>query len=193
MKVLRLIAVTGSAMLALFLSENGLSALATAQQSENNGLSFADWCREKASLNPETKHTVEVLLQKAGTSDCNAANQKLSSLTKLDLNKNQISDLKPLQGLTNLTQLVLANNKISDIKPLQRLTKLEFLNLAENQISDLKPLQGLINLTSLNLENNQINDIKPLQGLTKLEGLYLSENAIAPKICPLKPESICKW
>jgi hypothetical protein len=29
--------------------------------------------------------------------------------------------------------------------------------------------------------------------LTKLTDLYLSGNPIAPKTCPLKPESICKW
>jgi len=29
--------------------------------------------------------------------------------------------------------------------------------------------------------------------LTKLTGLYLSGNPIAPKTCPLKPESICNW
>jgi len=29
--------------------------------------------------------------------------------------------------------------------------------------------------------------------LTKLTALYLSGNSSAPKTCPLKPESICKW
>jgi len=29
--------------------------------------------------------------------------------------------------------------------------------------------------------------------LSKLTKLYLSGNPIAPKTCPLKPESICKW
>jgi internalin A len=29
--------------------------------------------------------------------------------------------------------------------------------------------------------------------LTKVTDLYLNGNPIAPKTCPLKPESICKW
>jgi Leucine-rich repeat (LRR) protein len=66
---------------------------------------FADWCRQKADLSPEAKHTVEVLLKEAGTTECDAANQKLSSLTGLDLDNNQISDIKPLESLTNLTVL----------------------------------------------------------------------------------------
>jgi len=45
----------------------------------------------------------------------------------------------------------------------------------------------------LMLEKNQISDIKPLQGMTKLIFLTLSGNPITPKICPLKPESICQW
>ena len=46
-------------------------------QTQPGNKTFGDWCREKASLSPETKHTVEVLLEKAGTIECNAANQKL--------------------------------------------------------------------------------------------------------------------
>jgi internalin A len=96
---------------------------------------FADWCREKASLSPETKHTVEVLLEKAGTTECEAADQQLSSLTELTLDSNQIGDIKPLASLTNLTSLSLWNNKISDIKPLASLTTLKYLNLSNNLIS----------------------------------------------------------
>jgi hypothetical protein len=198
---------------------------------------FADWCRQKADLSPEAKHTVEVLLQKAGTTECDAANQRLSSrtgliledtqisdikplesltnltvlylgnnqisdikplesftnLTVLYLAPNQISDIKPLESLTNLTLLFLGNNQISDIKPLQSLTNLNRLELENNQIIDIKPLESLTNLNRLNLENNQISDIKPLESLTKLTDLYLNGNPIAPKTCPLKPESICKW
>jgi Leucine-rich repeat (LRR) protein len=51
----------------------------------------------------------------------------------------------------------------------------------------------LTNLNLLTLDNNLLGDIKPLQSLTKLTQLYLSGNPIAPKTCPLKPESICKW
>jgi len=112
----------------LALSGNGLSAIAAETQPANK--TFGDWCREKASLSPEAKHTVELLLKEAETTECNAANQKLSSITKLDLSFEQISDIKPLQSLTNLTELAFMNNQISDIKPLQSLTKLTSLNLA---------------------------------------------------------------
>jgi len=32
-----------------------------------------------------------------------------------------------------------------------------------------------------------------LQGMTSLTALFLGGNPIAPKTCPLKPESICNW
>ena len=207
----KLITVTCSAIALVF--GNGLSAIAADPQPGNK--TFADWCREKASLNPEAKHTVEVLLEKAETTECHAANQKLSSLTKLELNLNeisdiqplesftkltnlqlnynQISDIKPLASLTNLTNLQLNYNQISDIKPLASLTNLIELRLYKNQISDIKPLESLTNLTVISLDDNQISDIKPLESLTKLTWLRLSGNPIAPKTCPLNPESICKW
>jgi len=191
MKLPKSIALTCCAILAL--SGNGLSAKAAEMRSGNSRRTFAHWCRQKADLSPEAKRTVEVLLKLAKTTECDAANQKLSSLTGLGLINYQISDIKPLQSLTNLTYLDLGDNQISDIKPLQSLTNLTELSLSGNKISDIKPLQSLTKLTVLNLGDNKISDIKPLKSLTNLTELILSGNPIAPKTCPLKPASICKW
>ena len=126
MDLQKLIVVTCSAI-ALALSGSGLSAKAAETRSSNSRQTFADWCRQKADLSPEAKHTVDVLLEQAGTTECDAANQTLSSLTEINLSGNEISDIKPLASLTNLIRLFLSNNRISDIKPLASLTKLEFL------------------------------------------------------------------
>ena len=213
MKLPKSIALACCVLLAL--SGNGLSAKAAETRSGNSRRTFADWCRQKADLSPEAKHTVELLLERAETTECDAAYLKLSSLTELDLANNQISDIKPLESLTNLTSLYVSNNLLGDIKPLESLTNLTTLWLFDNQISDIKPLESLTNLTELNLNatqisdikplesltkltllnlwNNQISDIQPLASLTKLTSLGLSGNPIAPKTCPLKPESICYW
>ena len=201
--------------IALALCGSGVSAYAAETRSGNSRRTFADWCREKDSLSPEAKHTVEVLLEEARTTECDAADRTLSSLTELLLGGYQISDIKPLASLTNLTRLWLIKNQISDIKPLASLTNLTELSLSGNQIGDIKPLASLTHLTELGLNNNQIGDIKPLASLTNLEflylndnqigdikplvslinltNLYLGDNPIAPKTCPLSPESICKW
>ena len=57
-----LIAITCFTLLAL--SGNGLSAIAAETQPANK--TFGDWCREKASLSPEARHSVEVMLRKQG-------------------------------------------------------------------------------------------------------------------------------
>ena len=105
---------------------NPFSVLVSEPQPSKSGLTFADWCLARANLIPEAEHTVEVLLQKAETTECDPANQKLSSLTRLELKNNQISDIKPLASLTKLTTLVLKENHISDIKPLASLTNLDY-------------------------------------------------------------------
>jgi internalin A len=137
---------------AIALSGNAMSVKAAEVRSANK--TFADWCRQRASLSPQAKHTVDVLLQYAETTECDAADRKLSSLTQLTLEFTKITDIKPLASLTNLTGL----------------------NLSGSQIS-----------------GGQISDIKPLASLTNLTWLNLGGNPIAPKTCPLKPESICKW
>ncbi len=182
----KLIVVTCSAI-ALASCGNGLGGEASAPQPGNR--TFADWCRDRASLNPEAKHTVEVLLKQAGTTECDAANRKLSSLTELSLSDNKISDIKPLESLTKLTELWLFKNRINDIKPLESLTNLADLNLSYNEISDIKPLESLTNLTKLYLSDNEISDIKPLESLTNLDELWLSDNEISD-IKPL--ESLTK-
>ncbi len=191
MKLQKSIALACCAILAL--SANGLSAKAAETRSGNSRRTFADWCRQTADLSPEAKYTVEVLLKVAKTTECDAANQELSSLTGLSITNYQLSDIKPLESLTNLTELELDKNQISDIKPLQSLINLTVLSLSDNKISDIKPLQSLTNLTELELDKNVISDIKHLESLTKLTELIVSGNPIAPKTCPLKPESICKW
>ncbi|MEG4634084.1 hypothetical protein QUB56_31710 [Microcoleus sp. AR_TQ3_B6] len=80
MKLQKSIALTCCAILAL--SGNGVSAKAAEVRSGNMRRTFADWCRQKADLSPEAKHTVEMLLKKAGTTECDAANQTLSSLRR---------------------------------------------------------------------------------------------------------------
>ncbi len=212
MNLQRSIALACCALLAS--CESKPSESGTEPKPGNSQGTFAQLCREKASLSPEAKSTVEVLLKTAGTTECDAANQKLSSIKELDLKQNKISDIKPLQSLTQLTTLNLGGNQISDIKPLESLTnltwlylgfnqisditplpsltKLNWLYLNNNKISDIKPLQSLTKVTELNLSNNQISDIKSLKSLTKLTALFLNGNP-APKTCPLKPESICKW
>ena len=98
---------------------------------------FTQWCQDRFILPEETKHTVEVLLEEAGTQNCEKANRKLSNLIELSLwGDKKISDLAPLASLTNLIYLDLRENKISNLKPLSKLTNLTHLGLEKNIIND---------------------------------------------------------
>jgi CHAT domain-containing protein/Leucine-rich repeat (LRR) protein/Tfp pilus assembly protein PilF len=154
--------------------------------------SFAEWCLNKDRISEAARHTVEVLLREAKTSDCQEANNSLINLTGLELRNDKISDLRPLSNLTNLTALLLENNQISDLRPLSTLTNLDILGLKHNQISDIKPLSTLTNLTWLLLENNQISDLRPLSTLTKLEKLDLKANQISD-LRPLSTLTNLTW
>ncbi|MEG4861395.1 leucine-rich repeat domain-containing protein [Microcoleus sp. K1-B6] len=150
-----------------------------------NPTTTSDWRLHFGSLSQEAKHTVKVLLLTARKSGFYKLEEILSNLTDLNLENNQISDLKPLQSLTNLTNLNLGNNQISDLTPLQSLTNLIELNLENNQISDLTPLHSLTSLKYLNLFHNQIVNLTPLKSLTCLTNLNLSQNQISD-LTPLK-------
>jgi internalin A len=73
--------------------------------------SFEQWCQEKRSLPVVTIKTIDVLLKKAMTNDCQIADSKLRDLAVLDLSNNQISDLQPLATLNQLTELIIVKNQ----------------------------------------------------------------------------------
>jgi internalin A len=137
---------------------------------------FADWCRHIDSLSQEARYTVKVLLRKAGTDDPEAAEQILSSMTTLDLNYHEITDISSLGSLTNLTTLDLGSNEITDFSFLGSLTNLTTLHLNANEITDISFLGSLTNLTTLNLYDNEITDISFLDSLTNLTTLLLDLN-----------------
>ncbi len=161
---------------------------------------FADWCKNKKNLSPDARHTVDVLLEQAGTKNCSKASQRLDKRSSLNLtefpggdtlgtkwnlepNKHDtkygagdpnIVDVSPIASLKNLKVLLLAGNQIQDVSPLSSLTNLEELDLYFNQISDIKPLSFLINLKKLALNSNKGFDLSPLSNLKNLTFLQLT-------------------
>ncbi|MGB7429832.1 MAG: leucine-rich repeat domain-containing protein, partial [Microcoleaceae cyanobacterium] len=123
---------------------------------------FEEWCINRENLTPETRHTVEVLLEVAETKECNIAQSILEQKKELVLSDRTITDVSPLANLINLERLYLDSNQITDISPLANLMNLESLYLDSNQITDISPLANLINLELLILYENQITDISPL-------------------------------
>jgi internalin A len=146
--------------------------------------SFLGWCQQKQSFPPETQLTIDQLLERAGTTNCAEANQRLRIRTLLDLGVTGISDLRPLSSLTGLRQLVLFGNEISDLSPLSSLENLTSLQLGYNSISDVTPLAPLTNLTLLGLIENDISDVTPLASLSNVQELRLTSNEITD-ISPL--------
>ncbi|MEW6497433.1 MAG: leucine-rich repeat domain-containing protein, partial [Cyanobacteriota bacterium] len=189
----------GSIVLSLLQVASCFSVQAVSLKQTATAKRFVDWCLNQEKLSPDAKHTVEVLLEKAGTTQCDRAENKLSTLIKLDLSSSQIADLRPLSSLSNLSELDLSLNQIADLTPLSSLTNLTDLDLSNpvdqllsslelsspntpklfyNQIADLRPLSSLTKLTTLDLSLNQIADLRPLSSLTKLTTLDLSYNRI---------------
>jgi internalin A len=105
----------------------------------------------------------------------------MTSMTKLQLHTNMISDISSLAGMTELTTLSLRENKISDISALTGMTKMTELILYSNQISDISALAAMAELTDLRLNNNQISNISALTllGMPKMTKLHLSDNQIS--------------
>ncbi len=142
--------------------------------------SFAEWCQQKNTVPDKTRKTIDLLLKKVGTEDCQVANTKLNILSTLSFEKGEICDLQVLSGLTNLSDLMIfGNNDIHDLKLLPTLKRLKTFRIFDNSISDLKPLAGLTNLTEFWISGTQVSNLKPLAGLINLTYLGLNYNQIS--------------
>lgn len=86
----------------------------------------------------------------------------LTNLRKLQLDRNQLADIKPeIMRLANLTNLLLDDNKITHLGPLALLSSLTDLHVRHNKITNVSPeeieqLQKIPSLTSLGLGCNHI-------------------------------------
>jgi CHAT domain-containing protein len=167
------------------------ATLTFAQTNKASVQSFSQWCSNLDRLSKDQKHTVEALLQVAGTTDCATAEQMLLGAGFVNLNSQQIVDITPLSSLTTLAGLDLSFNQVRDLQPLQGLSSLSFLLLAGNGITDVKPLASLTSLTYLVLEQNQITDVSALSTLVNLTSLNAFGNPIKQKVCPVNPTTIC--
>jgi internalin A len=133
-----------------------VSTLSVKANSLEPNNSFTQWCTQKNSVPIATRKTIDILLQRAGTTDCQKADVNLSSLIKLDLSDTNISDLTPLTNFSQLKWLILRKNQIADLQPLSNLKSLTHLFLSDNKISDIQPISEL-QLSVLYLNNNPIS------------------------------------
>ena len=133
--------------------------------------------RDEAITRAEMASLTHLEAQGANISDLTGL-QFATNLTYLWLTGNQLTDLSALCDLTDLTDLVLFSNTITDISALSNLTNLGHLNLAGNGLSDISTLSNLINLEWLFLADNTITDISALSDLINLTGLDISNATI---------------
>lgn len=84
----------------------------------------------------------------------------IKNLTLLNLNLNNIHDLKNISYLSNLKQLYLNNNKINNITELYDLKNLEVLSLSNNNIKEItNDVKNFVNLQLLYIDFNDIEKL----------------------------------
>ncbi|MEM8553405.1 MAG: leucine-rich repeat domain-containing protein [Pseudomonadota bacterium] len=131
----------------------------------------------------------------------------LTSLTTIDIDGTQISDISILTQCPNLTNLDIGTAPVGDLSVLISLPKLTTVRIDRADLSefaqsvaksaqitsvtlwgtqgtDIAPLSGLAQLQSLSLWDTQVADITPLSGLAQLQSLDLRGTRVAD-IAPL--------
>jgi len=100
--------------------------------------------------------------------------QNLLDLDNLHFDRNQITDLTPLNGL-NLRSIYGNDNQIGSLASLHDLPQLEVAYFHNNMISDISGLQKFDSLVVLYLQGNRISDVSPILSLPSLILLDLTD------------------
>ena len=97
---------------------------------------------------------------------------------QLNINWNQVHNLKPIGALKYLQMLFANQNQIENLEPLKKLKQLQFLDLNHNHIEDLTPLASVESLEALSIMNNRVKDLTPITKLPHLLALLAQGNQI---------------
>ena len=98
----------------------------------------------------------------------------------VDLSTNRLGDVSVLaKSASSLTRVYLSNNEISDISALSDCTLLENVYLDDNSISSISALANKPSLKELSAQSNAIGDITALKDSKSLEYVNLCGNDIS--------------
>ena len=101
-----------------------------------------------------------------------------SQLKYINLANNKITGISGLDRMTTLTKLELNSNQIEAVNGLENCKMLQYLNLGRNKITNIQNLQENLMLSELILYSNQIESIPKNFSLPILKLLKLSMNKI---------------
>jgi len=101
-----------------------------------------------------------------------------SQLKYINLANNKITGISGLDRMTTLTKLELNSNQIEAVNGLENCKMLQYLNLGRNKITNIQNLQENLMLSDLILYSNQIESIPKNFSLPILKLLKLSMNKI---------------
>lgn len=101
---------------------------------------------------------------------------KYPHLQYINVSKNQLTDLSPLNSLENVVALNASENALQETPQLHS-KRLQVVDLSGNQLTTLAGIQGP-SVTAIDFTNNKIESLQDLESLTNLKVLTLTENQL---------------
>lgn len=158
----------------------GLWLVGTKRQDHTFGdAQFIRECQNPSST--ESARTVKALLDQfeMRASDCVNAHYELLRRRELEFYQVQgLTDMTPLHGLTTLERLNLKGQSVTDLGFLGQLDDLRELILDDNPVEDLSPVLVHRNLTLLSLEGLGLQNLNVPAQLPRLRQLLIGRNSI---------------
>ena len=140
---------------------------------------------DRARHSDEFNDTVSKIVKVLNRTDCVKCFTEFHRIRSLNLNRQKISELRPLLFFERLEDLNLSQNDIVDPGVLSGLSDLRKLDLSQNEISDPGRIARIKTLSILNIRKNDLDSLTGFSKLTELKILDSQDNRIAD-LNPLK-------
>jgi Leucine-rich repeat (LRR) protein len=175
-------------------------------------LVFIWFTQEEPKPDPASEAIIRKIAAKQLNKDPNdMTDDDFAKITKFDLYKKELCDIRLLEKFRNLKMLYLGeillpkknipnwmkylaklgildlNERFAlDLSPIEKLTNIQDVRLGTMPIKNLKPLVDLVNIEHLQLYHTSVSDLEPIKELKKLEVLYIADDSLISDIGPLE-------
>ena len=102
----------------------------------------------------------------------------LTGLESLQITQGNVTSLHGVEGLVSLKRLWIEGDQLTSLDGVQHLKNLQSLSVPGNRLTSLKGVEGLKNLVHLSAHHNEITSLKEVRDLRKLSLIYMTDNCL---------------
>lgn len=124
-------------------------------------------------------HLKSLTLSDGDLTDLGVLKNVVITLNNLDISRNQITDISPVEKFKDLSFLSVSGNPIQSINVVSKLPKLRRLELQNTPIDNIDVLKDCQELQHLDIQGTRVKNLEPIKSCSKLKLIDIRETPVS--------------